>query len=106
MKKSADLLDLKEVAGYFGISESTVRRKVRKSRENGFGFVLPLFSAGSRLLWRRSDIESWKGEEPDEVIMYNPSVPSFPTAQMPSQAQVHQELRKLGVRLPENISSK
>jgi predicted DNA-binding transcriptional regulator AlpA len=100
MQKSQDLLDLKEVASYFGVSESTIRRKVKKRRENGCGFILPLFSQGSRLLWRKSDVLSWEGEGQEEVIMYTPSVPSLAPVQTKSHSQVQRELRALGVKLP------
>ena len=60
VKKSDDLFDLPEVSAYFGISETTVRRKVRKRRETGVGFPLPLLSAGSRLLWRKEDILNFR----------------------------------------------
>ena len=100
MTKSVDLLDLKQVAEYFGVSPSTIRRKVKKSRENGFGFVIPVFSSGSRLIWRRVDIENFRCEDA-ETIVFNPSVPSSPPV-MPvkNHAQVQQELRALGVKLP------
>ena len=100
MTKSQDLWDINEVAAYFGTSESTIRRKVKKRRENGYGFVPPLFSAGSRLLWRRADIESWQGEGSEEVVMFMPSTPPMPPVSQQSHAQVQRELQKLGVRLP------
>ena len=104
MTKSVDLLDINEVANYFGISESTVRRKVKKSRENGFGFILPLFSQGSKLLWRKEDVLSWTGEN-SETIVFNPSVPSIPATQMKSHVQAQRELRALGVKLPGDESN-
>ena len=73
--KSEHLFDLADVCGYFGFSESTVRRKVQDSR-NGLGnFPLPLFRSGHRLLWRREDILFWLGED-DEAIALAPSVPT------------------------------
>ena len=101
VKKSDDLFDLSEVAAYFGISESTVRRKVRKSRENGVGFPIPLLSARSRLLWRKSDILDFKGEDA-ETIDFNPSmVPVMPQAPtLPSSEQVRRGLERHGIILP------
>jgi len=101
VKKSDDLFDLSEVAAYFGISESTVRRKVRKSRENGVGFPIPLLSARSRLLWRKEDILNFKGEDA-ETIDFNPSmVPSMPQAPpLPTSAQVRAGLARHGIILP------
>jgi len=101
MKKNPDLMDITEVAEYYGISESTVRRKIKKKRETGYGFLLPLFAHGSRLLWRKEDILAWEGEGTEEVLMFTPSVPAtLPAAQTKSHAQVQRELRALGVRLP------
>jgi predicted DNA-binding transcriptional regulator AlpA len=75
MKKSNDLLSLSEVCEYFGLSEATIRRKVRESRENGGGFPLPIFKANSSLRWRRDSIENWQGEEAEgssSVEVYRP----------------------------------
>ena len=101
IQKSDDLFDLSEVSAYFGISESTIRRKVRKSRENGGGFILPLFSQGSRLLWRKEDIVNFRGEDV-ETIDFDPSqVPSLSQAPpIPSSAQVRRGLEKHGIKLP------
>ena len=101
MQKSPDLWDIAEVAAYFGTSESTIRRKTKKRRETGYGFVPPLFSAGSRLLWRKADIEAWKGEDAAETVMFMPSTPSMPPVAQQSHEHVQRELRKLGVKLPE-----
>ena len=105
IQKSDDLFDLAEVSAYFGISESTVRRKVRKSRENGCGFPIPLLSARSRLLWRKVDIVNFRGEDA-ETIVFDPSmVPSMPQAPpitqgLPSSAQVRKGLEALGIKFP------
>ena len=101
VKKSDDLFDLPEVAGYFGISETTVRRKVRKRRETGVGFPLPLLSSGSRLLWRKEDIVNFRGEDA-ETIDFNPSmVPSMSQAPpIPTSEQVRKGLERHGIKLP------
>jgi len=99
VKKSDDLFDLPEVATYFGVSECTIRRKLRKHRENGCGFISPLFSQG-RLLWRKSDIENWKGEDA-ETINFDPSmVPPLPQAPpIPTSEQVRKGLERHGIKL-------
>lgn len=101
MKISDDLFNLEDVCDYFGLSESTIRRKVKESRENGGGFPLPLFKGGSNLRWRRADIENWRGEGA-EVVMYNPLfIPPVPKAvEIKSQAQVRKGLEALGVKIP------
>ena len=100
MTKSLDLWDITEVASYYGVSESTIRRKVKKRRENGFGFISPIFSQGSKLLWRRVDVENFRCEDADTIV-FNPSpVPAILATQTKSHAQAQRELRALGVKLP------
>jgi len=101
MKKSNDLLNLVEVCGYYGLSEATVRRRVREARQGRGNFPLPLFGSGCRVLWRKIDIESWQGEDA-EVITFTPSpVPSVHhAAQIKPSAQVRKGLEALGVKLP------
>ena len=62
MKKNEDLFDLADVCGFFGLTESTVRRRVQESRSGRGSFPLPLFRPNHRLLWRRADIVDWCGE--------------------------------------------
>ena len=87
MSTSNDLLSLEQVCEYFGLSESTIRRKVSATREGQGNFPLPLFSANSRVLFRRSEIENWAGES---------AVSSIP--QSPNATQVHRGLETLGVK--------
>ena len=101
MQKSPDLLDLADICAYFGLSESTVRRKVRDSRDSKGNFPLPLFKSGCRVLWRRADIENWKGED-GEVITLAPPPPvslSRQAGQVKSEAQIRKGLEALGVKL-------
>ena len=101
IQKSDDLFDLEEVSAYFGISESTIRRKVKKSRENGVGFPIPLLSAGSRLLWRKSDILNFRGEDAETIDFNQLQIPSMTQAPpIPNNAQVRRGLEKHGVKLP------
>ena len=97
MTKSLELWGIKEVAAYYGVSETTIRRKVRKRRENGFGFVIPIFSQGSKLLWRRVDVENFQCEDVEPIVFNSSPVPS---PQMKSHEQAQRELRALGVKLP------
>ena len=102
MKTNNDLFSIVEVCTYFGLSESTIRRKVRDSRDGVGNFPLPLFGSKCRVLWRKSDIESWRGEDADTII-FSPSQvsPAPQVAPLKSNAQVHRELKALGVKLPE-----
>ena len=100
MKKSEDLFDLTDICNYFGLSESTIRRRVRNSREGNGNFPLPLFSSGSRVLWRKSDIENWAGEDANTIMF---TAPSIPTPVPPKNAaQVRKGLEALGVKFNDN----
>ena len=92
MKSNNDLLTLSEVAAYYMISKSSVRRKVKQAREQQSPFPLPIFGKGCKLLWRRSDIEDWEGE--NSVIEFTPSV-SMPTIQTGHVKRRNQILREL-----------
>lgn len=97
MPISNDLLSLEQVGEYFGLSESTIRRKVRASRKGLGNFPLPLFSANSRVLFRRSEIENWRGEDA-EVTTFNPS--SIPQSLQPQNAaQVRRVIETLGTKI-------
>ena len=63
MKKNENLLTMSEVSAYFGLSESTLRRRIKESRKGLGNFPLPLFRGGQRIVFRRTDIEGWQGEE-------------------------------------------
>ena len=102
MNKNPDLFDLADICAYFNLSESTIRRKVRESREGTGNFPLPLFGSGCRVLFRKSDIESWRGADA-EVITYTPplTLPTHQATPVKTNAQVCRELKALGVRLPD-----
>ena len=96
---SDDLIDLKGVCDYFGLSESSIRRKIRDTREGKGNFVLPLFGSKCRILFKRSDVENWKGEDA-EVVNFTPSmIPPTPQA-IQSDAQVRKGLEAFGVKVP------
>ena len=98
-KISEDLIDLNGVCDYFGLSESTVRRKIRDTREGKGNFVLPLFGSKCRIVFRRSDIESWKGED-SEVVTFTPTMlPPNPQV-VQSNEQVRKGLEAYGIKLP------
>jgi predicted DNA-binding transcriptional regulator AlpA len=102
MNSNPDLFDLNQVCTYFSLSESSIRRKVRQAREGVGNFPLPLFGSGCRVLFKKSDIENWNGEEA-EVIAYTPSLtlPPHPTALTKNQTQVRKALeQEFGIKLP------
>ena len=100
-QKSDELMDIHEVAEHFGLSESSIRRRIRASRDGQSNFILPLFGSGYRVLFRRADVLAWQGEDAETVAFTASQMPSIPHAQLKSHAQVWQELQKLGVRLPQ-----
>jgi len=98
---TSELLTLSEVAAHFMISESSVRRKVQQAREQQGTFPLPLFSKGSKLRWKRSDILEWDGENTEFTFTPTLTLPALQAMPIKSQAQTHRELkRKHGIDLP------
>ena len=73
--KNKDVYDITDICSYYGLSESTIRKKVQESRNGESNFPLPLFKSGSKALWRKSDIEAWGGED-GEVIHITPTLSS------------------------------
>jgi len=66
MIKSNDLLSIQEVCQFYGLSEQTIRRRIRESREGVGSFPKPIFGFGRRGLWHREDIENWSETEPEQ----------------------------------------
>jgi predicted DNA-binding transcriptional regulator AlpA len=108
MNKNENLLDIKGVCDYFELSEATVRRLVKLSREGVGNFPLPIFPPNHVLRWRREQIENWNGES--SVIEFTPSLtlPAHqPVQQTKNQAKTHRELkRKHGIDLSPQPMSK
>ena len=66
-------MNVKQVAEYFGISESTLRRRLR-DRKNGEGtFPTPIFGFNKVARWRRYDIENWYETGPDIITVESPT---------------------------------
>jgi len=102
MKKNDDLFSMADVCEFYGLSESTIRRKVRNSRNGEGNFPLPLFGSGCRVLWRKDDILNWGGEDSEVVRFHHlPVQPPHQPVKTMSNPQVHRELAKLlGVKPP------
>jgi len=96
--KNPELFDMVEVCNYFGFSETTTRRRIRESREGRGNFPLPLFKSGSKVLWRKIDIESWAGEEAGSTTFTPSMIPTTSSIPTKSDAQVRRELETLGVK--------
>ena len=55
-----NVMNIREVAQYFGVSQKTIRRRVA-DRKNGIGsFPLAIFDCTQKSIWYRSEIEGWK----------------------------------------------
>ena len=67
MSKSSEVLTIQEVAQFYGVSEQTIQRRMRDSREGRSTFPRPIFSNGKRALFHKFEIEGWKETaEPEE----------------------------------------
>ena len=99
MKRREKLYDISDVCDYYGLSESTIRRKVRESRDGNGNFPLPLFKSGCKVLWRKSDIESWRGEE-SEVIHFAPTTSATPETSL-NLTETHKRLARFGISIPQ-----
>ena len=98
--KNQNLYDISDVCDYFNLSEATIRRRVRESRNNTGTFPLPLFKSGQRLVWRKVDIEGWAGEDAGAVTFTPSMIPAIPQmVHTKTEAQVHAGLKALGVNL-------
>ena len=73
MTKDQELWNIKQVATFYAVSESTIRRRIRE-RKNGEGtFPIPIFGFGRVARWRRSDIEIWNEEVPEIISVETPA---------------------------------
>ena len=66
MIKSNDLFTIKEICQFYGLSEQTIRRRIKESREGSGSFPKPIFGYGKRGLWHREDIMNWKETEQEQ----------------------------------------
>lgn len=60
MERITETMTLQEVSAYFGLSEQTIRRRMKDARNGRSTFPRPIFGSGGRkALWRKTDIENW-----------------------------------------------
>jgi predicted DNA-binding transcriptional regulator AlpA len=69
MSKNQNLMTVKEVAEYYGLSVQSIRRRLKESKEKRGSFPSPVFGFGNKrkLLFHRSEIEGWKETEHGET---------------------------------------
>ena len=93
MNKDLEFWNTKQVAAYFGVSESTIRRRIR-DRKNGVGtFLIPVFGFGKIAKFRRSDVENWSSAVPEIVMVETP-------AQQNRKVELAQEgLARFGIKV-------
>ena len=93
MTKDSEFWNIQQVAAFFGVSESTIRRRLR-DRRNGVGtFLVPAFGFGKIARFRRVDVENWCEEVPEIVTVETP-------AQQNHKIKVAQEgLAGLGIKV-------
>jgi predicted DNA-binding transcriptional regulator AlpA len=65
MSKNTDLFTIQEVCQYYGLSEQTIRRRIKDSKQGIGTFPCPIFGYGRKALWKKSDIESWSESMPN-----------------------------------------
>jgi len=102
--KSNDLFDIGDICDYFGISEATVRRRIRERKEGIGTFPLPLFKAGCRVLWRKDDVLAWRGEA-DAIDFTSSPVPQIPHVLPINATQVRKGLEALGIKFDKPINN-
>ena len=100
-KTSNDLFSIADVCSYYGLSEATIRRKVKESRDGKGNFPLPLFKSGCRVLWKRADILAWGGEDADTIEFNALSIPpTLQAAPTISDDRVRRGLQRYGIDPP------
>jgi predicted DNA-binding transcriptional regulator AlpA len=68
MIKSSDLFTIQEVCRYYGLSEQTIRRRIKEARAGNSSFPSPIFGYGRKALWHREDIENWSETESRQLV--------------------------------------
>ena len=106
MSKNKNLLGMADVCEYYGVSEGTIRRRMRDSRDGLGTFPLPLFPKGCRLLWRKCDIENWAGDNSEVInLTTTTSMNQLKTPMSPVQKQSSNKARMqlesdFGIKVP------
>ena len=67
MKKTSTLLNIQEVCKFYGLSEPTIRRRIREAKQGTGSFPAPIFGYGKKALWHRKDLENFREIEPQQT---------------------------------------
>jgi len=91
---TTDLMNIKQVAEYFQVSESTIRRRLRERKTGDCTFPVPIFGFGRVARWHKSDIESWNEIEAEIVTVET-------ATQRNRKVELAQKgLAELGIKIP------
>jgi predicted DNA-binding transcriptional regulator AlpA len=97
-----DILTAAEVADYFRVSLSSLKRWVLLTRRGSFDFPMPISPKGGQLRWRKTEIEVW-GSRIGNIPMQPTSIPTdTPAERKRREYQVATRLEKLGITVHSN----
>ena len=71
---TAELMNVQQVADFFQVSTSTIRRRLKERKAGDGTFPIPVFGYGRIARWRRVDIESWNEIEPEIITVETPTM--------------------------------
>ena len=100
MSKDLELWCIKQVADYFCVSVSTIRRRLRERKSGDGSFPIPAFGFNRIARWRRADIENWSEVEPEIITV------ETPTQRNRKVELAQQGLASLGIKVPQKNSTK
>ena len=66
MTKSSDLLNIKDLCKFYGLSVQTIRRRIREAKEGTGSFPRPVFGYGKKALWHWEDILNYRAAESEQ----------------------------------------
>ena len=95
-----ELMNIKEVAAFFQVSESTIRRRLRERKHGDGTFPIPVFGFGKIARFRRADVENFCEVVPEVVAVETPT-------QRNHKVELAQKgLASLGIKVPQKNSTK
>ena len=95
---TSELMDVKQVAEHFGVSESTIRRRIKERKDGEGSFPVPVFGFNRVARWRRLDIENWNEIEPEIITV------ETPTQKNQKVKQAQSGLAALGIKTPKKCN--
>ena len=92
------ILTAAEVSRHFRISLSTLKRWTMLSRRGSLDFPMPVGAKGSKLRWRREEVEAWNSRIGNEVPLQEQPAET-PAERRRQNEAVAKRLEKLGVTI-------